>query len=40
MIALVRKCGFVREVFSRRYLKIYGRWKGHERCAILSEDSR
>ena len=38
-IALARKCGFVREGFSRRYLKIYGRWKDHERWAILAEDS-
>ena len=37
-IAVVRKCGFVREGFSRRYLKINGRWKDHERWAILSED--
>ena len=37
-IALVRKCGFVREGFSRRYLKIFGRWKDHERWALLSED--
>jgi ribosomal-protein-alanine N-acetyltransferase len=35
-IALARKCGFVREGFSRRYLKIHGRWKDHERWAILS----
>jgi ribosomal-protein-alanine N-acetyltransferase len=37
--AFARKCGFVREGFSRRYLKIYGRWKDHERWAILAEDS-
>jgi [ribosomal protein S5]-alanine N-acetyltransferase len=37
-IALVRKCGFVREGFSPRYLKIYGRWQDHERWAIRSED--
>ena len=37
-VALVRKCGFVREGFSRRYLKIYGRWQDHERWAIRSED--
>ncbi|HEY5915743.1 MAG TPA: GNAT family protein [Verrucomicrobiae bacterium] len=36
-IALVRKCGFVREGFSRRYLKIAGRWRDHERWAILRE---
>ena len=38
-IALVRKCGFVREGLSRRYLKVCGRWRDHERWAILSEDS-
>ena len=37
-IALVRKCGFVREGFSRRYLKVRGRWKDHQRWALLSED--
>jgi ribosomal-protein-alanine N-acetyltransferase len=37
-IALARKCGFVREGYSRRYLKIYGRWKDHERFALLAED--
>jgi [ribosomal protein S5]-alanine N-acetyltransferase len=37
-IALARKCGFVREGFSRRYLKILGRWRDHERWTLLSED--
>ncbi len=37
-IALVRACGFVREGYSRRYLKIAGRWRDHERWAILVED--
>ena len=37
-IALARSCGFVREGFSRRYLKVCGRWEDHERWAILSED--
>jgi [ribosomal protein S5]-alanine N-acetyltransferase len=36
-IALARKCGFVREGLSRRYLKIRGRWRDHERWAILRE---
>ena len=37
-IRLARGCGFVREGFSRRYLKVGGRWKDHERWAILAED--
>ena len=37
-IALIRKCGFVREGFSRRMLKICGKWRDHERWALLAED--
>jgi ribosomal-protein-alanine N-acetyltransferase len=37
-IALVRKLGFRQEGFSRRYLKIRGRWRDHERWAIIKED--
>lgn len=37
-IALVKSCGFVREGFSRRLTKVCGRWKNHERWAILAED--
>ena len=39
-IALVKRAGFVREGFSRRYLKICGRWRDHERWAIIAEDWR
>ena len=35
-IALVRSCGFVKEGYSPRYLKIRGRWRDHERWAILA----
>jgi len=37
-IALVKRAGFVCEGFSRRYLKIGGRWRDHERWAIVAED--
>jgi ribosomal-protein-alanine N-acetyltransferase len=37
-IALVKRTGFIREGFSRRYLKICGRWRDHERWAIIAED--
>ncbi len=39
-IALLRTAGFVREGYSRRYVKIAGRWRDHERWAILAEDWR
>jgi ribosomal-protein-alanine N-acetyltransferase len=39
-IALVRSAGFTREGFSRRYVKIAGRWRDHERWALLVEDWR
>jgi RimJ/RimL family protein N-acetyltransferase len=37
-IALVQRAGFTREGFSRRYLKHGGRWRDHERWALLRED--
>ena len=36
-IRLVRSLGFRREGFSPRYLEIFGRWRDHERWAILAE---
>lgn len=36
-IALVRACGFAKEGYSPRYLKIGGRWRDHERWAILAD---
>jgi ribosomal-protein-alanine N-acetyltransferase len=37
-IALVKRAGFRKEGYSRRYLKISKRWQDHERWAILAED--
>ena len=36
-IGLARACGFAREGYSPRYLKIGGRWRDHERWAILAD---
>src|SRR6266567_1931917 len=37
-IALVKRCGFSREGFSLRYLKIDRQWSDHERWALLAEN--
>jgi [ribosomal protein S5]-alanine N-acetyltransferase len=37
---LIRAGGFVREGYSRRYLRIAGRWRDHVRYAMLVEDWR
>ncbi len=37
-LAMVKRAGFTREGYSRRYLKIAGRWRDHERWAMLAED--
>ncbi len=37
-IAVVKRFGFVKEGYSRKYLKIGGKWRDHERWAIIKED--
>lgn len=39
-IALVEGLGFRKEGLSPRYLKVCGRWRDHERWALLSDDWR
>jgi ribosomal-protein-alanine N-acetyltransferase len=38
-LRLAQRAGFQREGFSPRYLKIGGRWRDHERWAILAEET-
>ena len=39
-IAVLRRANFTQEGFSPKYLKIGGRWRDHERWAIIVEDWR
>ena len=39
-IRLIRKCGFTKEGFSPKYLKIGGRWRDHERWALVRDARR
>jgi len=37
-LAVLRRCGFTKEGYSQKYLKIGGRWRDHERWAIIREN--
>ena len=39
-LALVRRAGFVREGYSRSYVRVAGQWRDHVRMALLVEDWR
>jgi ribosomal-protein-alanine N-acetyltransferase len=36
-IALVQACGFLLEGYSPRYLQVGGRWRDHERWAVVAD---
>jgi ribosomal-protein-alanine N-acetyltransferase len=38
-IALVRSCGFAKEGYSPKYLRVFGEWRDHERWAIRADSS-
>ena len=37
-LAVLRRCGFSKEGYSPKYLKISGQWRDHERWAIIREN--
>ena len=37
-IEVVKRCGFSKEGFSPKYLKVGGKWRDHERWAIIKEN--
>lgn len=39
-IEVVKRCGFSKEGFSPKYLKVGGKWRDHERWAITKENWR
>jgi ribosomal-protein-alanine N-acetyltransferase len=39
-LTLVRRAGFMREGYSRRYVRVAGQWRDHVRMALLVEDWR
>ena len=39
-LTLVRRAGFVREGYSRRYVRVAGQWRDHVRMALLVEEWR